>query len=895
MIGRRLSHFRILDRIGEGGMGVVYRAEDEKLQRVVALKVLPPEKLADEERRLRFVREARTAAAVTHPNIAVVHEIDEAQGVVFIAMELIEGKTLRDAIGGKPMPLREALRLGVEIAEGLSAAHQAKVIHRDLKPDNVIGTPGGHVKILDFGLAKLLEERAAIDPDEASKLATVSDEMTQAGRVLGTAAYMSPEQARGLAVDARSDLFSFGIVLYEMVTGKAPFRGTTSMDTLTAILREQPVPAVQLNPEVPAELERILGKCLEKEPGERYQDARDLVVDLRRLKRDTESQPLRKAEIMATPRTWKRIVWSAAALVVIAAFAGAGWVVSHRSDGATERPEAVLKQITGQPTENPVSSFGISPDGKYLIHGDAAASFYVTTLDGGTTEPLRLPDGLDVKAVEWSSDSTTVDLLARESGGGAYVFWSYSLLGGAPKKILDVELGDFLRSPDRNWSLSSPLAAQGRELRVLPSRGGPPRQTLRADSGEGIGAVAWSPDSRRFADVRVKMDLSEIVLETRDLDGGDVRPVLSDPRLMIGGVGGFPVAWLPGGRLVYALTEPPPNGRDANLWETRLDPVTWKPMGPPRRLSHWSNFKVYALRASADGRRLAVARGQTQWDVYIGDLDQDGSVLRNSRRFTTDERADLDPLWTPDGKAVLFRAQRGEGNELHRQDLGSGMSQAVLTGPERSLLTRVSPDGKSVVFTSSTDLKLYSIMRAPLSGGPSERVKVDASSFYFDCPSVSTAPCVLSRQRKGRLAFATFDPNTGKGHEILTLQHEDNNPWALSRDGSRVAFANDATREITIVSVVDGRRQKLQLENILAFNQVLSPPVSWSPSSDALFVSASTRDLKFALLRVDLSGRSRTLLESNLFTTSPVPSPDGKHLAWVTMSTGSNVWLFENF
>src|SRR5512134_1182478 len=186
MIGRKLSHFRILDRIGEGGMGVVDRAEDEKLQRVVALKVLPPEKLADEERRLRFVREARTAAAVTHPNIAVVHEIDEADGVVFIAMELIEGKTLREVIGGRPLPLREALRLGVEIAEGLSAAHQVKVIHRDLKPDNVIVTPGGHVKILDFGLAKLLEERAAVDPAEASKLATVSDEMTQAGRVLGT-------------------------------------------------------------------------------------------------------------------------------------------------------------------------------------------------------------------------------------------------------------------------------------------------------------------------------------------------------------------------------------------------------------------------------------------------------------------------------------------------------------------------------------------------------------------------------------------------------------------------------------------------------------------------------------------------------------------------------------
>jgi serine/threonine protein kinase len=303
MIGRKLSHFSILDRIGEGGMGVVYRAQDEKLQRVVALKVLPPERLIDEERRLRFLREARTAAAVTHPNIAVVHEIDESDGVVFIAMEFIEGKTLLAAIGGKPMPLREALRLGVQMAEGLAAAHHVRVMHRDLKPDNVIVTHDGRVKILDFGLAKLLEERKEPAPGEESKLATISDEMTQAGRVLGTASYMSPEQARGLAVDARSDLFSFGIILYEMVTGKPPFRGSTSIDTLTAILREQPVPAVQLNPEVPAELERIITKCLEKDPGERYQDGRDLVVDLRKVKRDTESQPLRRAEASAPVTT----------------------------------------------------------------------------------------------------------------------------------------------------------------------------------------------------------------------------------------------------------------------------------------------------------------------------------------------------------------------------------------------------------------------------------------------------------------------------------------------------------------------------------------------------------------------------------------------------------------
>ena len=262
-----------------------------ELHRPVALNVLPPEAVADEERELRFLREARAAASVTHPNIATIHEVDEADGIVFIAMEYIEGKALRAMIAGKPLSLKEALRLGIEMGEGLARAHQGRIVHRDLKPENVMVTPDGHVKILDFGLAKLLEVEA-LPSSERSRLETISGEMTRQGRILGTAAYMSPEQARGLSVDSRSDLFAFGVVLYEMVTGTAPFRGATPMDTLSAILNNPTVPAAQLNPDVPAELDRILGKCLEKDPAERYQDTRDLVVDLKRLKRDTESQPL---------------------------------------------------------------------------------------------------------------------------------------------------------------------------------------------------------------------------------------------------------------------------------------------------------------------------------------------------------------------------------------------------------------------------------------------------------------------------------------------------------------------------------------------------------------------------------------------------------------------------
>jgi len=288
MIGQRLSHFRILEQLGEGGMGVVYRATDEKLGRQVALKVLRSEAVGNEERRLRFLREARAAAAVTHPHIATVHEVDEVDGVVFIAMELVEGETLRGRIGGQPLPPRDALRHAIEISEAIARAHQAGVVHRDLKPDNVIVGPDGHVKILDFGLAKLREDTEKT----TDQMRTVSAEMTRDGHVLGTASYMSPEQARGLPVDHRTDIFSFGVLLYQMFTGRLPFEGATLTDKLSSILRDNPEPIVAQNPAAPPELERIVRRCLEKAADDRYQRADELTAELRQLRRETDSQSI---------------------------------------------------------------------------------------------------------------------------------------------------------------------------------------------------------------------------------------------------------------------------------------------------------------------------------------------------------------------------------------------------------------------------------------------------------------------------------------------------------------------------------------------------------------------------------------------------------------------------
>jgi len=283
MIGKELSHFRIVSKIGEGGMGVVYRAEDNRLRRPVALKILRPELMGDEERRQRFLHEARAAAAVTHPNIAAVYEVGEENGVVFMAMELVQGRTLRFLLGADRLSIGEALRIGAKIAAGLAQAHQAGVIHRDLKPDNIMIGPESSVKILDFGLAKVLKcYRDARDPD-ASQADTLSGVATRAGQVMGTAAYMSPEQTRGEPLDQRSDIFALGIVLYELVTGRTPFRGRTNIETLASIMRDRHTPAAGINPNVPPEMDRIISRCLEKDARDRYPSTGEVATDLTTL------------------------------------------------------------------------------------------------------------------------------------------------------------------------------------------------------------------------------------------------------------------------------------------------------------------------------------------------------------------------------------------------------------------------------------------------------------------------------------------------------------------------------------------------------------------------------------------------------------------------------------
>src|SRR5262245_2369140 len=511
-----LSRYAEFKPLGRGGMGIVYRAIDVQLQRPVALKFVTAQFGSESQARVRFLREARTAASLNHAAICTIHEVGEVQpgeedslgaeervpaGTPFIAMELIEGSPLDMLLKARGrFGVEELLEIAIPIAEGLAEAHGKGIVHRDLKPANVIVTAQGRPKILDFGLAKVIEPCA---PDSDAATETESAELTRMGQVLGTVAYMSPEQAQGKAVDARSDIFSFGVMLYEMAAGARPFRGETPTSTLAKILETEPRPLGELRTDLPGELLRIVRRCLRKRPEERFQSTGDVVVALKELRLEATSGPAMgwTDAVPKTPRRFPRAALAGAAVVLLAVIAGNGAAALRDRHGSPAKREPVLTQLTSNSPENSLTDASISPDGKYLAYVDPEGT-HLRVMATGETHRTVAQSTLHVLTLAWFPDSIRLALSGYTDEAGGDSAWVASILGGEPRKIRD-NAWIYYVSPEGTRSSYSEMDSKAKSVWIMGAEGQDSRQILQAGTSDiSVSGASWSPDGSRLAYVR---------------------------------------------------------------------------------------------------------------------------------------------------------------------------------------------------------------------------------------------------------------------------------------------------------------------------------------------------------------------------------------------------------
>jgi serine/threonine protein kinase/Tol biopolymer transport system component len=860
--GTTIGHFEILGKLGHGGMGVVFEALDTRLGRTVALKFLPATVASDAKALERLQREARAASALNHPNICTIYSIQEAGGRLFIEMERLEGQTLRERIADKPLDAADAVALGLQILDGLETAHGKGIVHRDLKPGNVFCTTRGTAKILDFGIATL---------ESAPALETAA--------AIGTDGYMSPEQASGQSVDSRTDLFSFGALLYETVTGRAAFQGRSSASIRHAILHDDPVVPRSLNPAVPPALERIIFRSLQKNREQRYQRASEIRADLERLQH------------RARRRQRNRI---AIAMLFVMLSAATALYYSLR-DARDLFANVRVRQLTHNASEDSVRSGALSPDGRYLAYTDARGIHVqaVETDEVRTVpESANLPNGVtwDVGA-GWLADGSglVVNLLPGTDVARSSVW----LVGtsGPPRKIRD-HAQALCVSPDGSWIA---FAADGRQhhyrsIWLIDQKGRSAHHFFAADTGSSIAGLSWSPDGHRVVYLRADASGGGVAIETRDVAGGSASTIL---RTADGAVHG-PV-WLRDGRLLYSLerssTTMEGGTQPCTHWQMPVSP-TGQPLGKPTQLARWLPQCVGSLNFSADGRRAAYFQTMLDDAIHVADLDGEGNVSSSARRLTFTEGRNIPSGWTPDSRSLVFVSDSDGRPTLFRQSINGDTPQPISHDPGIMGFARVTPDGEWVIYRreSSGGVRL---MLVSIAGGVSREF---ATGMLVEggvrCAVFPGRMCVIAERSGGgrEVVFSSIDTDSRRGPELARVNADPDTDyrWALSPDGRRVAFFGATDPKIHILSTTGVLLQDLEVPDRKSLGYV-----SWTSDGKQLLVPNVAGGVA-TLLSVDLHGNTRVLWrQAGAIDISAIPSPDGRHIAVWVRNLHANFWLVE--